>query len=88
MYSRFLPGLTGGGPLDDLEAPAVEEALSHEIGQAKHGKLDAVHPGRDADQGVGNHGRNDLQADRALIIADESADAQVRSSVCDEERRP
>ena len=62
MYSRFLPGLTGGGPFDDLEAPAVEEALSHEIGQAKHGKLDAVHPGRDADQGVGNHGRNDPQA--------------------------
>jgi hypothetical protein len=75
-------------PPDGVEASAIEGALSHEIGQAKHGKLDAVHPRRDADQGVGNHGRNDPQADRVLIITDESADAQVRSSACDEERGP
>jgi hypothetical protein len=61
MHSRFLPGLTGGG-LSTASKRLRSKRHCPEIGQAKHGELDAVHPGPDADQ----DGRNDPQADRAL----------------------
>ena len=60
-----------------LEPPPVEKALAHEIEQAEDGKFDTVRLGRDADQDIGDHGRDNLQADGVLIVADEGADAQV-----------
>jgi hypothetical protein len=67
----------GRGFVDSAEVAAFEKAQGDQIGEAQDRDLDAVAAGGDAQQRVGDHRGEDLEADRVVVVAEKAADVEM-----------
>src|SRR5438445_9260248 len=63
--------------VDFCDRPSQEQALANQLGQPQGRHGEAIDAGSDAQQQIGNHGGENLQADCVFIPAQELADAQM-----------
>src|SRR5215813_4396365 len=76
--SWFGPAGDDGRRLVDVgEWFAGEEELADEFGEAQGRHLQTMQARRDAQQQIGDHGCQDLQADGVLVVAEELADGEM-----------
>ena len=61
---------------DGAEVAAFEQAQRDQIGEAQDREFDAT-AGGNAQQRVGDHRGEDLEADRVVVVAEKAADAQM-----------
>ena len=64
---------------------ANEEAGAGELSQAQSRQLDAVKTGSDAQEGEGDHGGDDLEADGVFVAAEEGLDLEMLLDPAEEE---
>jgi hypothetical protein len=67
----------GRGFVDGADVAALEEAQGDQIGEAQDRDLDAVAAGGDAQQRVGDHRGEELEADRVVVVAEKAADVKM-----------
>lgn len=66
--------IDGGRAFDGGDVSALEQALCDEIGKAQDRHLDTVGSCGDAQQRIGDHGGEELQADGIVVVAEEFSD--------------
>ena len=72
-----LAGVGGWRSVDFSDRPSQKQALADEFGEAQRRHGEAMKTRRDAQQHIGDHGGEDLQADGVFVPAEELADAQM-----------
>ena len=64
-------------PIDFGDGLAHEQTLADEFGKAQRRHFDAIHPRCEAQEQIGDHGGEDLQANGGLVGAEERADIKM-----------
>src|ERR1700720_1001125 len=63
--------------VDFSDWPSHEQALADEFGEAQRGHFDAIYARREAQEQIGDHCGEDLQANSVLVGAEERADIEM-----------
>jgi hypothetical protein len=67
----------GWGLIDCGDVSAVEDALSDEIGESEDWDGDTMCSGCDAQEGIGDHRGEELEADGIVVVCEELTDFEM-----------